>query len=346
MAARPDYYKVLGVGKGASDEEIKKAYRKLARQYHPDRNQGDKKAEERFKEISQAHDVLSDPEKRKAYDRGTGPFGGFAAGSAAAVRAGRVRHRARSPAASATSSPTSSVAAADQAQAAVAARRTRGAGRSAGRDLETEVTLTLRPGGERRPGTAVRADLAAVPDLPRNRRQARHDPQGLPRVRGSRRRDREPGDLLDRPALLELPRHRHRDRGSRARRAAGSGAQRSVKRLRVEHPRRRQGGQPDPARRQGRGRPPRLGARRPIRDHARPGLARCSSATATTSRSRCPLTVPEAMRGAVVEVPTLNGSKRLRVPRRHQARAPSSGSAARGPRGSAARAGATSATGS
>src|SRR5579884_3132236 len=77
MASRPDYYKVLGVGKGASDEEIKKAYRKLARKYHPDRNAGDKQAEERFKEISQAHDVLSDPEKRKAYDRGTGPFGGF-----------------------------------------------------------------------------------------------------------------------------------------------------------------------------------------------------------------------------------------------------------------------------
>src|SRR5437764_6984929 len=80
MPPRPDYYKTLGVGKNASDEEIKKAYRKLARQYHPDRNPGDKKAEERFKEISQAHDVLSDPEKRKAYDRGQGPLGGFAPG--------------------------------------------------------------------------------------------------------------------------------------------------------------------------------------------------------------------------------------------------------------------------
>src|ERR1700752_4433449 len=76
MAGRTDYYKTLGVGKNASDEEIKKAYRKLARQYHPDRNAGDKKAEERFKEISQAHDVLSDPDKRKAYDRG-GTLGGF-----------------------------------------------------------------------------------------------------------------------------------------------------------------------------------------------------------------------------------------------------------------------------
>src|SRR6202046_478702 len=76
MATRPDYYKTLGVDKKASAEEIKKAYRKLARKYHPDRNPGDKQAEERFKEISQAHDVLSDPDKRKEYDRG-GMFAGL-----------------------------------------------------------------------------------------------------------------------------------------------------------------------------------------------------------------------------------------------------------------------------
>jgi molecular chaperone DnaJ len=74
-----ELYKTLGVSKKASDEEIKKAYRKLARKYHPDRNPGDKEAEEKFKEISAAHDVLGDPEKRKEYDEG-GVFGGFGGG--------------------------------------------------------------------------------------------------------------------------------------------------------------------------------------------------------------------------------------------------------------------------
>ncbi len=80
MATRPDYYKTLGVDKKASAEEIKKSYRKLARKYHPDRNPDDKQAEERFKEISQAHDVLGDPEKRKQYDSGSGPFAAGGAG--------------------------------------------------------------------------------------------------------------------------------------------------------------------------------------------------------------------------------------------------------------------------
>lgn len=73
-----DYYKSLGVWKSATEAEIKKAYKKLAMQYHPDRNKGDKKAEEKFKEINEAYQVLWDTEKRKNYDQfGSADFSGF-----------------------------------------------------------------------------------------------------------------------------------------------------------------------------------------------------------------------------------------------------------------------------
>jgi len=85
MAAKRDYYEVLGVSRTASQEEIKKAYRKLARKYHPDVNPGKKGAEERFKEITEAYQVLSDPEKRKAYDQmGHAAFSGAPGGGSEA----------------------------------------------------------------------------------------------------------------------------------------------------------------------------------------------------------------------------------------------------------------------
>ena len=85
--SKRDYYEVLGVGKNATEDEIKKAYRKLAIKYHPDRNPDDAKAEEKFKEAAEAYDVLHDPQKRQAYDQfgfdgpaGAGGFGGFGGG--------------------------------------------------------------------------------------------------------------------------------------------------------------------------------------------------------------------------------------------------------------------------
>ena len=83
MPATKDPYRVLGVDKKASADDIKKAYRKLARQYHPDRNPGDAKAEERFKEVSEAYDVLSDEKRRKEYDEARALFGsgGFRVGA-------------------------------------------------------------------------------------------------------------------------------------------------------------------------------------------------------------------------------------------------------------------------
>ncbi len=96
MANQRDYYEVLGVGRTATGEELKKAYRKLAIQFHPDKNPGDKKAEENFKELSQAYETLSDPQKRQMYDQyghaaaGAGPggpggfdFQGFGGGAGA-----------------------------------------------------------------------------------------------------------------------------------------------------------------------------------------------------------------------------------------------------------------------
>src|SRR5579875_1903148 len=88
--AKQDYYATLGVARDASGDDLKKAYRKLAMQFHPDRNPGDKQAEIRFKEVSEAYDILKDDQKRSAYDRyghaafeqggsgaGPGGFGGF-----------------------------------------------------------------------------------------------------------------------------------------------------------------------------------------------------------------------------------------------------------------------------
>src|SRR5512136_1998697 len=90
MSTKADYYEILGVPKTASEDDIKKAYRKLAMKYHPDKNPGDKSAEEKFRDATEAYEILKDPQRRSQYDQfghaafqqggGPGGFGGFSGG--------------------------------------------------------------------------------------------------------------------------------------------------------------------------------------------------------------------------------------------------------------------------
>ncbi|MEP7032539.1 MAG: molecular chaperone DnaJ [Actinomycetota bacterium] len=143
-----DYYQVLGVAKNATQAEIKKAYRKLAQQHHPDANQGNKEAEERFKEISAAYDVIGDPEKRKQYDEvrdmaasgvGAGGFGGFgSAGGPGGVRSEDVGF--------------TDIGDLFGGLFGGGGRRGRSAGSARGADLETDVTVSFE---EAMTGTTV-----------------------------------------------------------------------------------------------------------------------------------------------------------------------------------------------
>ncbi len=134
-----DFYAVLGVTKDASADEIKKSYRKLARQYHPDANAGDPKAEEKFKEISEAYDVLSDDTKRHEYDEMRQYGGSFGGGGSARSGPSALVVPRRSTSVTSSVSPTSatcSVGSSVVAQAPV--------GRSKGEDLTGRVTLGFR----------------------------------------------------------------------------------------------------------------------------------------------------------------------------------------------------------
>ncbi len=301
MADRPDHYKILGVGKNASDEEIKKAYRKLARQYHPDRNAGDKKAEERFKEISQAHDVLSDADKRKAYDRG-GAFGGFnVPGGFDAGSFGGGVGDILSNLFGAGNGP-------GRPRGGPAGVRQRPA---RGRDLETEVSLsfdqavngaqvplavpTSQPcptcqGSGAKPGTTPR--VCPVCDG----RGLESQSQGIFSMSQPCSNCHGSGAVIDDPCPT----------------CKGSGAQRSVRRMRVNIP----AGVKDGSRIRlaGKGEPGLRGAD--------PGdlyvITRVAESPVFKRNGdnlevEVPLTIPEAIQGGVIEVPTLNNSKRLRV---------------------------------
>src|SRR5881628_2360745 len=147
MASQRDYYQILGVSETATTDEIKKAFRRLAKQYHPDRNPNNPQAAERFKEINEAHDVLSDAEKRKKYDqlRRYGAFaapGGFGGGGGGGRPTGR---RGRGAPADSGDFDISDLGGLGDIFSSIFGRRGAGGGRDAEpEETETEVTIPFR----------------------------------------------------------------------------------------------------------------------------------------------------------------------------------------------------------
>jgi molecular chaperone DnaJ len=299
-----DPYKVLGVSKKASDEEIKKAYRKLARRYHPDRNPDDPKAEERFKEVQGAYDTLSDPEKRKQYDAGgmfgglggfgrgpqgapggQGGFGGFGAGDLGDL---------------------------------FGSIFSRGGGRAQpqqvrGRDLETEISLSFDQAVN---GTQV---TVAVPKAEQcgtchgSGAKPGTSPITCPRCEGRGIDSQSQGFFsISQPCpqcggsgeLIEDP----------CPTCGGSGLTQQTKRLKVNIPAGiKDGGR---IRLAGKGEAgPRGGPPGDLyvvtRVQASPVFKRLDDGSLEVA---VPITVAEALRGATIEVPTLSGTKKIKVP--------------------------------
>jgi molecular chaperone DnaJ len=299
--ARSDYYKVLGVDKKASQDEIKKAYRKLARKYHPDTNKQDG-AEERFKEISEAYDVLSDPEKRKKYDRGgsvfTGPFGsGGGAGGGAGADFGSFSDILSNIFSSGGGAPRGT--------------RTRPAAER-GRDLETSVSLSFEQAIEGAQIPVTVATHIACPTCRGTGAEPGTQPIVCPVCHGRGVESQGQGLFsITRPCtrcggsgtVIEQPCHT----------CGGEGRQREVKKYRVNIP---------PGVRDGsRIRLPGKGEAG-LRGGAAGDLFVVTHVTGSPVFTRkgdhleveVPITVAEALQGGEIEVPTLHGTKRLRVP--------------------------------
>jgi molecular chaperone DnaJ len=306
--ARDDLYKVLGVDRKASQDDIKKAHRKLVRQHHPDRNPGDAKAEARFKEIQAAYDVLGDPEKRKQYDRGSlfgtaggpggpagGGFGGFDAGGI-----GDILNNLFGGAGGGAG------AGRGQQSGARAPRPERGG------DLETEVAISFEQamhgtqvslavptsqtcatcrGTGAKPGTSPKV-------CPRCQgRGIESQGQGLFSISQPCSRCHGAGTVIEDPCPT----------------CHGSGATRTVRKYRVNIP----AGVKDGSR-------VRVGGKGEPGPHGGPNgdlyvITKVEQSPIFVRKGEhveveVPITFPEAARGAEVEVPTLNGAKKLRVP--------------------------------
>jgi molecular chaperone DnaJ len=293
-----DPYKALGVDRKASDEEIKKAYRKLARQYHPDANHGDKGAEERFKEIQEAYSILSDPKKRKEYDSGGGIFGGgfdpgsFRTGTGGGGFGGF----------------------GDILSDLFGGGAGRGgaAGPERGRDLETEVHISFDQAME---GAQIPVSVPLSAPCPTCRgtgakpgtqpticsrcqgRGVEAESQGLFSITQPCRQCGGTGTEIKDPCPT----------------CEGSGRTRQVKRYRVNIPAGvREGSR---VRLAGKGEAgPRGGASGDLYVVTHVTDSPIFRRKGDNLEVDVPITIPEAIRGATIEVPTLAGTKRIRVP--------------------------------
>ncbi len=294
MPALKDPYKTLGVDRKATDDEIKKAYRKLARQYHPDRNPGDASAEDRFKEVQEAHDVLSDPEKRRSYDAGGSVFGtGFDPGSFRGGFGGfgdilsDILGNARGgPGGGLRPEP--------------------------GRDLETDVHISFDQamGGAQVPvsvplsapcttcrGTGARPGTSPEVCSRCHGRGVEAESQGLFSISQPCRQCGGTGTEITDPCAT----------------CNGAGQTRQVKRYRVNIPAGVRDG--SRVRLAGKGEAgPRGGPQGDLYVVTRVGESDIFPRKGDNLEVEVPITIPEAIKGATIEVPTLNATKRIRVP--------------------------------
>ena len=290
--APSDLYSVLGVSREATADEIKRAYRKLARKYHPDRNQGDKESEERFKEVQEAYDTLSDPEKRKQYDAG-GMFSGFGprgfSGGGFTSDLGDIFSTFFGRRGGARQVPVQ------------------------GRDLETEVRLSFEQAMEGVEVAVTVPKQATCPTCRGSGAKPGTSPTVCPRC-GGRGIDTESQGFFS----ISQPCPRCGGRGevieSPCETCAGSGLTMQRKRYRVRVP---------PGIHDG----SRIRVAGKGEDGPRGGPPGDLYVTTRVSPSpvfkqrpdgnlevTVPITIAEAIQGATVEVPTLSGTKRIRVP--------------------------------
>ncbi|HEV7492906.1 molecular chaperone DnaJ [Baekduia sp.] len=306
-----DPYKILGVERKASQDEIKKAHRKLVRQYHPDHNPGDAKAEERFKEIQAAYDVVGDPDKRKQFDRGGmfgmggggggagGPSGGFSAGDFGGFQ-------------DILSNLFGGGGAADGAGTRGRGGATAGGPRpERGADLESAVAISFE---QAIAGAQIPLSVATTQPCPTCRGTGAKpgtSPKVCPKCQGR-------GIESQGQGLFSISQPCSRCHGSGAiiedpcPTCHGAGQQKTVKNYKVNIPAGvREGSR---VRLAGKGEAGRNGG--PPGDlyvvtHVAPSPI--FERKGDNLEVEVPLTIPEAIRGADVEVPTLNGRKKLRV---------------------------------